>query len=91
MLEEVAHDLWEDEDFQGVVIEEPEVWGVESMTPDGVTMRVTLKTAPLEQWRVAREMRGPDQEPLRPRGHRDPPAPALGDPPRAAAAPESDA
>jgi small conductance mechanosensitive channel len=57
VLEEVAHDLWEDEDFSGVVIEEPEVWGVESMTPEGVTMRVTLKTAPLEQWRVAREMR----------------------------------
>ena len=39
------------------MIEEPEVWGVESMTPDGVTVRVTLKTAPMEQWRVAREMR----------------------------------
>jgi small conductance mechanosensitive channel len=57
VLEEVARDLWEDEDFAGVVIEEPEVWGVESMTADGVTVRVTLKTAPLEQWRVAREMR----------------------------------
>ncbi len=57
VLREVAHDLWEDEDFKGVVIEEPEVWGVEALTPDGVTVRVTLKTAPLEQWRVAREMR----------------------------------
>ncbi|MFN8194560.1 MAG: mechanosensitive ion channel family protein [Nocardioidaceae bacterium] len=57
VLQDVAHDLWDDDDFKGVVIEEPEVWGVESITPDGVTMRVTLKTAPLEQWRVAREMR----------------------------------
>jgi small conductance mechanosensitive channel len=57
VLREVAHDLWEDDDFKGVVIEEPEVWGVEALTPDGVTVRVTLKTAPLEQWRVAREMR----------------------------------
>ena len=57
VLREVAHDLWEDEDFKGVVIEEPEVWGVEDLTPDGVIVRVTLKTAPLEQWRVAREMR----------------------------------
>ena len=57
VLREVAHDLWEDDDFKGVVIEEPEVWGVESLSPDGVIVRVTLKTAPLEQWRVAREMR----------------------------------
>ncbi len=57
VLQEVAHDLWEDEDFKGLIIEEPEVWGVESLTPDGVTMRVTLKTAPLEQWNIARQMR----------------------------------
>ena len=57
VLQEVAHDLWEDESFKGLIIEEPEVWGVESLTPDAVTVRVTLKTAPMEQWKVAREMR----------------------------------
>jgi moderate conductance mechanosensitive channel len=57
VLKEVAHDLWEDDDFKGQVIEEPEVWGVESMTPEAVTVRVTMKTAPLQQWNVAREMR----------------------------------
>ena len=57
VLRDVAHDRWEDDDYKGVVIEEPEVWGVQDMTPEGVTVRVTLKTAPLEQWRVAREMR----------------------------------
>ena len=57
VLQDVAHDLWEDEEFKGLIIEEPEVWGVEALAPDGVTVRVTLKTAPLEQWAVAREMR----------------------------------
>lgn len=57
VLQDVAHDLWEDEEFRGVIIEEPEVWGVEMLGPDAVVVRVTLKTAPLEQWRVAREMR----------------------------------
>ncbi len=57
ILEEVAHGLWEDDDFHDVVIEEPEVWGVENLGPDAVVVRVTLKTAPLEQWAVAREMR----------------------------------
>jgi small conductance mechanosensitive channel len=56
-LEEVAHDLWEDEDFKGLIIEEPEVWGVESLGVDGIVVRVTLKTAPMEQWGVARAMR----------------------------------
>jgi moderate conductance mechanosensitive channel len=57
VLAEVARDLWRDDDFGSVIIEEPEVWGVENVTADEITMRVTLKTAPLEQWRVAREMR----------------------------------
>ncbi len=57
VLRDVAHDLWEDDDFKGQIIEEPEVWGVESITPEGVVVRVTLKTAPMEQWGIAREMR----------------------------------
>jgi len=57
VLQDVAHELWEDEDFKGLVIEEPEVWGVEQLGIDGVTVRVTLKTAPMEQWAVARAMR----------------------------------
>jgi small-conductance mechanosensitive channel len=57
VLADVAHDLWEDEDFKGRIIEEPSVWGVQDLTPDAVVVRVALKTAPLEQWAVAREMR----------------------------------
>jgi moderate conductance mechanosensitive channel len=57
VLRDVAHDLWTDEDFKNQVIEEPSVWGVQDLTPNWITVRVTLKTAPLEQWAVAREMR----------------------------------
>lgn len=57
VLDEVAQGLWEDEEFAGQVIEKPEVWGVQQLAPDSVVVRVTLKTAPLEQWAVAREMR----------------------------------
>jgi moderate conductance mechanosensitive channel len=57
VLQDVARDLWLDDEFTGVIIEEPEVWGVESLAADRVIVRVTLKTAPLEQWRVARAMR----------------------------------
>jgi small conductance mechanosensitive channel len=57
ILREVAHDLWEDDEYSHVVIEEPEVTGVELMEPDSVTIRVMVKTAPLEQWGVARALR----------------------------------
>jgi small-conductance mechanosensitive channel len=57
VLTEIAHEMWEDEEFRGVVIEEPEVTGVEMLAADSVHLRVMLKTLPLEQWAVAREMR----------------------------------
>jgi len=57
VLEEVAHGLWEDAEYRPDILEEPEVWGVERWDPDGVVVRVVLKTAPLAQWSVARVMR----------------------------------
>ena len=57
ILSELAHALWEDEDFRGIIIEEPEVTGVEAFGPESVTLRVLIKTAPMEQWGVARELR----------------------------------
>ena len=57
VLADVAHGLWDDEDYKDVVIEEPDVWGVQELGTEGVVVRVTLKTAPMEQWNVAREMR----------------------------------
>ncbi|TWG95155.1 small conductance mechanosensitive channel [Nocardioides sp. J9] len=57
VLREVAHSLREDEDFAKVIIEEPEVTGVEMLAADSVTLRVMVKTAPLEQWAVARALR----------------------------------
>jgi small-conductance mechanosensitive channel len=57
VLKEVAHEVWEDEGFRDKIIEEPEVWGVQSLGPDRVVVRVTLKTMPQKQWMVAREMR----------------------------------
>jgi small conductance mechanosensitive channel len=57
VLGEVTDDLWHDDEFDGVIIEEPEIPGVEAITPDAITLRISLKTAPMEQWRVARVLR----------------------------------
>jgi small conductance mechanosensitive channel len=57
VLLEVATDLYQDDEFRELIIEEPEVTGVEVLGPSSVTVRVMFKTVPLEQWAVGREMR----------------------------------
>jgi small conductance mechanosensitive channel len=39
------------------VLDEPEVWGVEEIGIGGIIVRLVVKTVPLEQWAVARELR----------------------------------
>ncbi len=57
LLVEVARELSADERFAEMILEEPEVWGVEALNADSVIVRVVIKTAPLKQWDVARELR----------------------------------
>jgi small conductance mechanosensitive channel len=57
VLLDEAHQLFVTDDFAGVILEEPEVWGVQDFGKDGAVVRVALKTAPLQQWFVARAMR----------------------------------
>lgn len=57
LLEETAHELFGDPDWAEFVLDEPEVWGVEQLAADSVVIRVVVKTRPLQQWKVARELR----------------------------------
>ena len=57
VLADEAHRLYLDEHFRSMVLEEPEVWGVERFDKDGAVVRLVLKTAPLQQWPVARALR----------------------------------
>jgi moderate conductance mechanosensitive channel len=52
-----ATGMWREPAWQGIILEEPEVWGVQSVTPDEVVVRLAARTAPLRQWEVARELR----------------------------------
>jgi small conductance mechanosensitive channel len=58
VIKQAADELWhDDEAFSPLILEEPEVWGVEELGPNGVRVRLVVKTRPLEQWKVARELR----------------------------------
>jgi moderate conductance mechanosensitive channel len=57
VLEETGLSLREDKQFEDVLLEDPSVWGVQSLDADGVVVRLVVKTAPLKQWAVTRELR----------------------------------
>jgi len=57
VLAEVGRSLTEDESFGKLVLEPPQVLGVEALTDSQVTIRMLAKTVPFKQWEVARELR----------------------------------
>jgi small conductance mechanosensitive channel len=57
VIKEVADSVWNDPEFGPLVLEEPEVWGVEQFGPNQVLIRLVLKVAPLKQWDIGRELR----------------------------------
>lgn len=57
VIKAVADGLWNDETWQGRVLEEPEVWGIEELGPDGIVIRLVIKTQPSAQFGVMRELR----------------------------------
>lgn len=42
---------------EGAITAEPEVWGVQALGDDAVTIRLVAQTAPSQQWAVERELR----------------------------------
>ena len=57
VLAQTGERMWNDPAWRSVMLEAPEVWGAQEITRDEVTMRIVVKTAPLRQWEVEREMR----------------------------------
>jgi small-conductance mechanosensitive channel len=56
-MKDTATGMWQEPRWHDVITEEPEVWGVESVTSDAIVMRLVARTLPLRQWEVARELR----------------------------------
>jgi small conductance mechanosensitive channel len=57
LMEQAASAMWQEETWRGVVLERPEVWGVQKVTNEYVAVRVIARTVPLRQWEVGRELR----------------------------------
>jgi len=57
LILDVARELASDPEWSERFIDEPEIWGVEELAADGVVIRLVVKTRPLEQWAISRELR----------------------------------
>ena len=56
MMARTADEMFREPAWHEIILEEPEVWGVQSLSSDAVLMRVTARTLPLRQWEVQREL-----------------------------------
>jgi len=57
VIKDVADSMWHDSDWSSRLLEEPEIWGVENLGPEGIDIRMGIKTRPSEQFKVMRELR----------------------------------
>jgi small conductance mechanosensitive channel len=57
IIKKTADELWHDPEWRGLVLEEPDVWGVEEFGESSILIRVVLKVVPAQQWAVSRELR----------------------------------
>ena len=57
LIKEAADEMWRDPHSGARLLEEPELWGVESLGEGSVVMRVAVKSYPADQWDAARELR----------------------------------
>ena len=65
IIREEAQAFALDPEWTGQVLEPPELWGVQSMEANHLVLRLVVKTAPRQQYAVARELRGRISDRLR--------------------------
>ena len=57
VLENAAWSLWDDESWRDLVLDAPQIWGIQSLAREAVVLRISVNTVPLKQWGVGRELR----------------------------------
>jgi moderate conductance mechanosensitive channel len=57
VIKQAADSLYEDEEWSAMILEEPRILGIEQLNPDNVILRLAMRTRPMQQRRVGRELR----------------------------------
>ncbi len=53
----IANGMYQEAEWQNLILEPPEILGVDNISHTGILIRLLIKTQPLQQWPVAREYR----------------------------------
>jgi small-conductance mechanosensitive channel len=57
VMQEVADQMYAEEEWAEILLAEPESLGVEQITAEGVFLRLVVRSTNADQWRVGRELR----------------------------------
>jgi small conductance mechanosensitive channel len=57
ILKTVAEQMQQEPEWDEKILEPASIFGLDSMTYDGLLVQIWVKTAPMQQWSVARELR----------------------------------
>ncbi|MBN4000670.1 MAG: mechanosensitive ion channel family protein [Nostoc sp. LPT] len=57
ILKQVCKQLYSEVEWRDRLLESPQVLGIDDLSHTGMSVRVWIKTAPMEQWNVGREFR----------------------------------
>ena len=57
LLSQIGEELASEVPYQSAILEPPQILGVERFGESEMVIRMTIKTAPLKQWEVGRELR----------------------------------
>jgi len=57
VIKTTADSMWHADGWRDSILSEPDVWGLEELGAQSMKIRLVVQTLPLEQWRVARELR----------------------------------
>ncbi len=57
VIEATAQQLYQDPQWQEMILEAPEILGIDKISHSGILIRLLIKTQPLQQWPVGRELR----------------------------------
>jgi small conductance mechanosensitive channel len=57
IMTEIIAAMWAEPEWQGLILEQPQVWGIQSLTSSEVVWRLVAMTSPLRQPDVERELR----------------------------------
>ena len=71
VVRELADDMMQEETYRSFILSPLEVMGVDEFADSAVMIKARIKTAPIKQWMVGREMNRRIKKKIRRAGHRD--------------------